>query len=240
MNGAGAAPAAPAPPPNMSRPPLAEDFMTRQASLRVNRGGGGCSSGAPSPPPNVAAPPPGAPVGAPQPPAREHNRGHGSVGRSEQKVRQRLEKRDFIVDCIINDGVPSRSTTPRNPAKHGSRTPRSSSRGPPQLPTGDVSGARSRSMPHYEARDGSQPATPRRPPPPGPPQGGSCPPKDTKSLNINLFEANPSPRGPTGAPCPPLLPQLGARQKTRPPPPGPPMSQSARGWRGRAAMGLYT
>mmetsp|Transcript_12389 Transcript_12389/g.43672 ORF Transcript_12389/g.43672 Transcript_12389/m.43672 type:complete len:573 (+) Transcript_12389:1-1719(+) len=146
---------------------------------------------------------------------------------------QRLEKRNFIVGCILNDEVPSRSATPRGPARSASRGP---SRGPP------LNGARVRGAscnasiemvqaPRHTAGDmvfGGKASPPSVPSP-----------RHHKGVGrINLLDT------PARAEEKPVsLPQLGAAKTERHQRPHHSLvasgSQSARNWRGKATLSVY-
>lgn len=136
------------------------------------------------------------------------------MSRAEASHRQRLERRDLLVDCILHDDLPGRSLTPRRvPAPPGRS--RSSSRGPPREP-------RSKSTPRGEPLSAGllPPAAPRRQPP------------SPRSIEVTRTEERPNL---------PLLPPLEAphRPERTPRVLKASGSQSARAWRGRAAAGLY-
>lgn len=159
--------------------------------------------------------------------------------RPEATERQRLERRDFLVDSVLNDELPSRSATPRKPRARS----RSSSRGPtlPEL--------RLRSLPPPEpqhlaqASAASKPVTPRhRPPAPqlldfsaGTRAEVPCPPRGLKLAGLPAAHRLPEER-----PAASSLPRLGTMPKHGPDRPlrtsG---SLSARSWRGKAAASIY-
>merc|ERR1711920_451346 len=155
----------------------------------------------------------------PVPPLKEKaskRRSH-SRNKKEIKEQQKLEKRDFLVDCILNDGMPSRSTTPRK-LKEPSR---SSSKGP------TPAGIRPHSISHFDVETPLHSATPSKP---VTPRNGAPP---------TLIKGNPKK---DEMPCVPSLPQLhgkhtGSEKSKR----GfiASGSLSARSWRTKASVGLY-
>jgi len=142
-----------------------------------------------------------------------------------QVQRQRHERRDMLVDCIINDSTPrKRAATPRSktPSRGGSRTP---SRGPP-IPT------RNSGIGSYEDAPLKKPATPR---------SQLADANKAGLRHLAFFEAQPvspglpqlTPRsaGPGGK-----LPMKQRSQKSLAHPSG---SQSARAWRSKASANLF-
>jgi len=195
------------------------------------------------PPPNVVQPPLVPPLGPlnssvepPGPPPRCPPMSKPRGFSKNQK--QKLNRRDFLIDCVINDDVAPRSFTPKKKTSS-----KGFHRGQPGV------GGRGRSMPPCEvSRDTMGTAQPRSgTPQPTTPRGKSSQQtdgrsggssKDLKSLGIS----DDSPRR-KHASATPALPMLEGRHAPQPqksarglPTPG---SQSARSWRTRAAVGLY-
>lgn len=173
------------------------------------------------------------PLNMPAPPKRKVPK----KSRAETKDRQRLEKRDFLVDSILNDEVPSRSTTPRNiraRSQHHSTGPK--------LPE-----MRSRSMPHCEEGRSSQNSVSSKP----------VTPRHRQQVTMQFSHVDGIPKADTLHPLKSgkaeeqpekperhhvsLLPQLEnlskhERSQRALKASG---SQSARTWRGKAAVNLY-
>jgi hypothetical protein len=144
-------------------------------------------------------------------------------GRGETKGRQKLVKRDFLVDSILKDELPNKSATPSNA--------RSRSHNPPRgllLPE-----MRSRSVPHYdEWPASSRPSKSLTPRQREQSETGACPPKAGKANGVPF---RPQKQGTS------LLPQLDnlSKQERSQRALVASGSQSARTWKGRAAVSLY-
>mmetsp|Transcript_145033 Transcript_145033/g.377347 ORF Transcript_145033/g.377347 Transcript_145033/m.377347 type:complete len:371 (-) Transcript_145033:114-1226(-) len=225
-----APPRAPSPSPS---PPPANSLAASGGSIAS----GASAAAAAAPPPAVA------------PPARKRSASRHRLP-TEVSNRQRMDKRDFIVDCIINDELPSRTATPRGistPRTAG--LPRSASRGPSKGPAplgARVRGASCNVGPdvaappkHRAAADaGSGAASGRGHGAPAPPSLMPSP-RHKGVRSINLLEA---PSRAEEKSCVSSLPQLGTktskhqRSQHAMVPSG---SQSARSWRGRAALSVY-
>lgn len=230
------------PSPSTSPPPPFAGTATSSGSTA----GGGSSGGGPPAPPG----------GAPRKRSASRNRP------PEVSHQHRKEKRDFIVDCIINDEVPSRTATPRGiSTPRGAGLPRSASRGPSRGPA-PPGGARARgascqappagldlpcgggpaptpggSRPHRSAAAGAAAMGVGR----AGGGGGVLPasPRQKGMRAINLLDAPSRPEEKSHVSS---LPQLGAKtSKHHRSQHGlvPSGSQSARSWRGKAALSVY-
>jgi len=171
-------------------------------------------------------------TGPPAPPdAQTQGKRRGvKKGRGETKERQKLVKRDFLVDSILKDEVPNKSGTPSNARSRSHNVSRGL-----LLPE-----MRSRSVPHYDDSRPSKSLTPRQreqaksltPRQREQSETVTCPPKVGKANGVPF---KPPKQGTS------LLPQLDnlSKQERSQRALAASGSQSARTWKGRAAVNLY-
>jgi len=168
-------------------------------------------------------------TGPPKQPLDAHPQAKRRVAkkaRGESKERQKLVKRDFLVDSILKDEIPNKSATPSNARSRSHNLPRGI-----LLPE-----MRSRSVPHYEEWSSSSSSRPSKSLTPRQRQQAeisTCPAKAGKADGV----AYKSQKQGTS-----LLPQLDnlskhERSQRALAASG---SQSARTWKGKAAVSLYT
>jgi len=194
-----------------------------------------------TPPPAVAAAPAGArtrSVSRPKAPPAEN-------------ASRRIEKRDFLVESILNDTGASRAITPRGAAKARALTPRgaSTSRGPSPSNRRSRSQLPTRAAAEQQAHNGyaappptsSKATTPRQLQQLHQATKGHASAYPSKDImkQVNLIDAHSTK---PGKPSLASLPQLGghASKHQHPRVQNAADPLSSRAWRGRAAVSLYS
>jgi hypothetical protein len=205
---------------------------------------GSSSSGRPARSPSFGLQP--GEIEFPMPP-KASKKSRASSGKAAEAVeKKRRERRDFLVDCVLNNGNPpsqgpSRSGTP----SRGLRSAHSyRGGGTPVLAAAGLYHQRpvsGKSMPCHDAgsatpRTASKPGTPRTPVG----KGAPLPYKEHMSLGapgkgrVTAAAADLDVPCRLAAHCPPALPAIGRGQVSKGSGP-----LSARSWRGKSSIGLY-